>query len=284
MAYGASEDQIGSATVEAVTRLLKTIFNRAVEDELIARSPARHVENPTTAPEGGLRVLETTELARLAAAHSERFRALVWLLGTRGLRIGEAAALRVGDLDLMRGSLRVERTMSEVRGVLIEGPPKTDAGRRTISLPPSLRDMSRSTSPGSRILPTRRRLVFTMPGGGPGRKEGDGGSLRAGAYRKRYFARAVLDAGLDPKLSPHDLRDTAATIAFANGATVKEVQRMLGHAKAQVTLDRYTGVLDSMVARTDERLDAALRESSADPAAFLLPFASSEVIALPTSG
>jgi integrase len=244
------------------TRLLKTVLNRAVEDELIARSPARHVENPTTAPEGGLRVLETTELARLAAAHSERFRALVWLLGTRGLRIGEAAALRVGDLDLMRGTLRVERTMSEVRGILIEGPPKTDAGRRTISLPPSLRDMlaqhlARFSDPKDAAA-----FVFTMPGGGPGRKEGEGGSLRAGAYRKRYFARAVRDAGLDPQLSPHDLRDTAATIAFANGATVKEVQRMLGHTKAAVTLDRYTGVLDSMSARTDERLDVMLRATA----------------------
>jgi integrase len=69
----------------------------------------------------------------------------------------------------------------------------------------------------------------------------------------------VRDAGLDPKLTPHDLRDTAATIAFSNGASVKEVQRMLGHKRAQVTLDRYTGVLDSMAARTDEALDATLR-------------------------
>lgn len=101
--------------------------------------------------------------------------------------------------------------------------------------------------------------VFTMAGGGPGRKEGDGGPIRAGNFRKRTFARAVRDAGLDPDLTPHDLRDTAATIAFANGASVKEVQRMLGHAKAAITLDRYTGVLESMSARTDERLDAVFR-------------------------
>jgi integrase len=69
----------------------------------------------------------------------------------------------------------------------------------------------------------------------------------------------VRDAGLDPELTPHDLRDTAATIAFANGAAVNKVQRMLGHAKAAITLDRYTGVLESMSARTDERLDATFR-------------------------
>lgn len=86
-----------------------------------------------------------------------------------------------------------------------------------------------------------------------------GGSIRPNNFRKRAFHRAVVAAGLDPDLTPHDLRDTAATIAFALGATVKEVQRMLGHSKAAITLDRYTGILESMAMRTDERLEAAFR-------------------------
>jgi integrase len=101
--------------------------------------------------------------------------------------------------------------------------------------------------------------VFTSAGGGPGKRAGEGGPIRSNNFRKRTLARAVRDAGLDPDLTPHDLRDTAAAIAFSNGATVKEVQRMLGHAKASITLDRYTGVLESMSARTDERLDATFR-------------------------
>jgi integrase len=251
---------VGAATVEAATRLLKTVLNRAVEDELIARSPARHVENPSTAPAGGLRVLEAEELARLSDAHPERYRGLVWLLGTRGLRIGEASALRVGDVDLMRGSLAISKTLSEVEGELVEGPPKTDSGARTVSLPPFLRDvlaehLARFSKPRDPAV-----YVFTTPGGGPGRKEGEGGPIRANNFRKRVFRPAAIAAGLDPRLTPHDLRDTAATLAFSHGATVKEVQRMLGHAKASVTLDRYTGVLESMAARTDERLDATLRQ------------------------
>jgi integrase len=197
-------------------------------------------------------VLEAAQLARLAAVHPERLRALVWLLGTRGLRIGEAAALRVADVDTMRGKLSISKTLSEVRGRLIQGPPKTESGARTVTTPPFLRDMlaehiARWSDPED---PTAR--VFRGP---------DGGALRANAYRKRVFARALVEAGLDP-MTPHDLRDTAATLAFANGATVKEVQRMLGHVKASITLDRYTGVLESMQARTDERLDTAFRELS----------------------
>jgi integrase len=120
----------GAATIEAATRLLKTVLNRAVEDEIIARSPARHVENPTTAPEGGLRVLEPAQLHRLAAAVPDRYRFLILLLGYKGPRIGEAAALTIADIDTMRGAVSISKTLSEVGGELVEGPPKTDSGAR----------------------------------------------------------------------------------------------------------------------------------------------------------
>jgi len=69
----------------------------------------------------------------------------------------------------------------------------------------------------------------------------------------------VIASAVDPSLTPHDLRDTAATLASAAGATVKEVSVMLGHANPAVTLRVYTGVLNSMSEQTDERLDAAYR-------------------------
>jgi integrase len=56
---------------------------------------------------------------------------------------------------------------------------------------------------------------------------------------------------------------TTSEITFAHGATLKEIQRMLGHAKASITLDRYTAVLESMQSRTDDRLDAAFRSPEA---------------------
>jgi integrase len=47
-----------------------------------------------------------------------------------------------------------------------------------------------------------------------------------------------------PRITPHDLRDTAASLAIAVGANVKAVQRMLGHASAAMTLDVYTDLFD----------------------------------------
>jgi integrase len=225
-----------------------------VDDQLIGRSPARKIPLGNVDPPGGMRVLEAEQVNALAAAVAERYQALILTLATKGLRIGEAAALQVGDLDLLRGRLTISRTLTEVAGRLTAGPPKTAAGARTASLPPFLRDaltvhLATFSDPTDPAAP-----VFTMAGGGP---------IRPNNFRKRVFAPAVLTAGLDPDLTPHDLRDTAATLALAAGASIKEVSNQLGHSNPAVTLSRYTGVLQSMSARTDEALDAAFRVGSA---------------------
>ncbi|HEX6221133.1 MAG TPA: tyrosine-type recombinase/integrase [Acidimicrobiia bacterium] len=60
---------------------------------------------------------------------------------------------------------------------------------------------------------------------------------------------------------PHDLRYTAASLAISAGASVKAVQRMLGHASAQVTLDRYSHLndddLEDLADSMDPRYGAA---------------------------
>jgi integrase len=84
--------------------------------------------------------------------------------------------------------------------------------------------------------------------------------LRNSNFRHQVFDPAVHRAGLAP-LTPHDLRDTAASLAVASGATVKAVQRMLGRASAAMTLDVYAGLFD------DELGDVADRMSEAAEAA-----------------
>lgn len=244
------EHGAGEATVNAATRLLKSVLNRAIADGKITRSPAAGVKNPAMTPDGGMRVLEPEQVRALVDAHPERFRALALLLAYRGPRIGEAAALRVGDLDLMRGSMTIDESRSDRYGI---GPTKTRR-TRVVSLPPFLRDaltehVARFSDPKD-----PSRFVFTGAQGAP---------LGVQYYRRHTFAEAITTAGLDTDLTPHDLRDTAATLAFKGGGTVREVQLMLGHADPAITLRRYTGVLDSMKAATDAALDAMYREAQA---------------------
>lgn len=113
-------------------------------------------------------------------------------------------------------------------------------------------------------------LFFTSPTGEP---------LRIGNWRRRVWDRAVMDAGLG-RLTPHDLRHTAASLAIASGASVKHVQRMLGHKDAAMTLNVCASLFEDDLDAVSDRLDDAIQKAAA---ASVRPAASSEVIGLASS-
>lgn len=100
----------------------------------------------------------------------------------------------------------------------------------------------------------RDELVFT---------DMRGGVLRNSNYRARVFTPAVAACQMTdpsfPTITPHDLRHTAASLAVSAGANVKALQRMLGHAKASMTLDTYADLFDADLDGVADSLDAAIR-------------------------
>ena len=171
------------------------------------------------------------------------------VLAYTGLRWGEAAALKVHRVDLARRRLDIAESVTEVRGVLTWGTPK-DHQRRVVPLPGSLVPALSEQIRGK----ARDALVFPAP---------EGGVLRNGNFRRRFFDPAVQAAGLSG-ITPHDLRHTAASLAIAAGANVKAVQRMLGHASAAMTLDVYAGLFGDDLASVADRLDEAAVRARAD--------------------
>ena len=60
---------------------------------------------------------------------------------------------------------------------------------------------------------------------------------------------------------PHGLRHTTASLAISAGANVKVVQRMLGHATAAMTLDRYGHLLSDDLAGVADALGKAIEST-----------------------
>lgn len=60
-------------------------------------------------------------------------------------------------------------------------------------------------------------------------------------------------------ITPHNLRDTAASLAIQAGASVVAVARLLGHESAATTLNHYAGLFPSDLDDVAQRLDAAAR-------------------------
>jgi integrase len=113
--------------------VVSQVLKYAVKAKHLPANPADGIELPRK-PEGEQRYLTHEQLHRLAVA-SGRLRTLVLLLGYCGLRFGEAAALRVGDVNLTARRIRVSRSVTNVTGKgLVEGGTKNH-GARTVPVP-----------------------------------------------------------------------------------------------------------------------------------------------------
>ena len=176
---------------------------------------------------------------------------MVRFLAYTGLGWGEMAALRVCDFDMLRRRVNVSRSVTESGG-LVWSTPKTWE-RRSVPFPAVLADELAALMVGK----DRDGLVFT---------DQRGGVLRNSNWRARVFAPAVeacqkADETF-PSVTPHDLRHTAASLAISAGANVKAVQRMLGHAKASMTLDTYADLFDTDLDAVAVELDAAIKAAA----------------------
>jgi integrase len=223
----------GTVTVELAFLVLARILADAVKDRLLASNPARGVKLPKRPPRRNS-YLTAAQLQALAD-EAGRYRSLVLLLGIGGLRWGEAAALRVGDVDFLRRRIGLHRNAVEVNGKFEVGSLKSNKNR-TVALPAFVIDALAETAKGK----GRDDLLW------PSRS---GGYLASPSNPSSWLASAVARCRkADPtfvRVTAHDLRHTAASLAISSGANVKVVQRMLGHASAAMTLDVYADLFDS---------------------------------------
>jgi integrase len=250
---------VGASRCRKAAILFSGMLAAAVRDQRISRNPCDGVPLPRLTAKAQ-RFLDHTELQQLAD-QAGPYRVMVLVLGLAGLRFGECAALRVGDVDLLRRRLRVSRSMSEINGKLILSSTKTHQAR-DVPIGRFLADLLAVEIAGK----APADLLFSSP---------EGESIRLSNWRRRTWDPAIASARMEG-LTPHDLRHTAASLAIASGASVKHVQRMLGHQSAAMTLDVYAGLFDSDLDAVTDRLDAAI---AAAPAAS----PSAEIHALPIS-
>jgi integrase len=242
---------VGRPTTQArAYSLLRTILGTAVDRNLIATA------NPAKVRGGGsvdrakkVRPATLAELETLAAAMPDKHRLMVLLASWCGLRFGELAELRHGDVDIKRGVIRIRRGVIRTRSTDDEGAhrmvtvvktPKSDAGVRDVAIPPHLMPMvedhlTQHAAPGA------DGLLFPGADGGhlaPSSLYGRVATTTAGTERGGWgFYQARHVAGRDD-LRFHDLRHTGAVLAAQTGATLAELMSRLGHSTPAAAL-RY---------------------------------------------
>ena len=234
-------------------RLLSTIMGAAVSDRLIGSNPCQirgaGVERASERP-----LLTPADAQDLADFIARPFRAMVLLAEFCQLRLGELLGLMVDDLDLAGRTVRVERQALELRGDgRVIAQPKTDAGKRTVSLPaglvPELVDHIEAYCPPT----VADRWLFATATGRPW--------WRWEWHVAWSEAKAAVDASrteaglplLPEGLHMHDLRHSGLTLVAMTGVTTKELMRRGGHASPTAAL-RYQHVAEGRDREIGDRL------------------------------
>jgi integrase/recombinase XerD len=218
-----AQQPISAGSINAAIAALRFFFTVTLERPDLVR-PLRVVNEPRKAPV----VLSREEVARLLeAAPGLKYKAALSVAYGAGLRVSEVANLKVSDIDSQRMTLRVE-----------QGKGQRD---RDVMLSPQLLQLLREWWKAA------RPQVWLFPGQNP-----------INPVTARQINRAVTAAktlaGISKRVSPHTLRHSFATHLLEQGADIRVIQVLLGHAKLETTA-LYTRVAVSTIRDVESPLD-----------------------------
>ena len=229
-----AEGGMSRASLQGTKTTARKLFDHARRKGVVPRNPVIDSDLPRVEGPKRTEWWSPAELGTwLRSTEGDRLGGLWALLGSTGMRRGEALALRWSDLD--GSKVRVTKSRIRVADGAAEGEPKTQAGRRTIGLD------ARTTEALARWRKAQatEKLAF-----GPG-YDPDGHMFTDEAGRpldpgrvSRLFLASARRAGLRT-IRLHDVRHSWASAAIEHGMGIKGVSERLGHSKVQVTLDLY---------------------------------------------
>ena len=232
--------------VKRVLISLGSLLGEAQERGLVAQNVVRSLRSNRKRRDGrqkngklkiGVDIPSPAEIRAIVEHVSGRWRPLLLTAIFTGLRASELRGLRWADIDLKRAEIYVRQRADRYNKI---GPPKTDAGERTVPLPPivvnGLREWKLTCPKGD--------LGLVFPNG-RGNIENHPNIVKRG-FLPVQIAAGLLNASGSPKYTGlHSLRHFYASWCMnrkADGGLelpLKNVQERLGHASVAITSDRY---------------------------------------------
>ncbi|WP_455753021.1 tyrosine-type recombinase/integrase [Streptomyces celluloflavus] len=214
-----------STTVAKSYRLLKSILETAVDDELIRRNPCR-IKGAGKETSASGQVATVEQVDALAEAIGIRWRLMVYLAAYGPVRPEEQAELRRKDADVDSVTIAVRKAAPELTtGERAEGPTKSEAGKRIVVLPEFLRaDLRRHLDWYAEKGPNG--LLFVGEKGAPFRRSSFG----------RKWRKARIKVGMPDSFRFYDLRHTGHTLSTRSGATLKDTMVRAGQSTEKAAL------------------------------------------------
>lgn len=231
--------RLAPSTIRTRFNYVHMAFRAAVEDRIIQSDPSARVSLPKVRrAEAAMTIPTPEEMARILAACSPSFRPFVAVCAFAGLRLGEAAGVRVTDVDFLRRTITVGRQVQgQTRGDVDVVAPK-HGSERVVYVPEEL---------------TTMLAEQVVRGGAWGEEQwlfGSSGHLLNRNSAGNQWRRARERAGVTESFTLHDCRHFFASGLIASGCDVVTVQRALGHSSPTITLSVYAHLWPNAEDRT----------------------------------
>jgi integrase len=223
------DNELQPSTIHTRLTNVRGVIRAAVRDRKLSHDVSEGVRLPRQRKATAAMSIPTAEeVGKLLDGAHGHFVAFIALCAFGGLRLGEAAALQVGDIDFLKREIHVRRQVQRANAKQVELRAPKYGSERTVYAPAGLMDMLSEHIKAYRPDGELDRWLFPGEGEHPLHQNSVG-----------YLWRKAKDeAGVDYRL--HDLRHFYASGLIHAGCDVVTVQRALGHGNASVTLTTYS--------------------------------------------
>lgn len=247
-----AEDGYAKSTVKHVRTYLKACFEYALDEDLIAKNPARKLALPNIRKKPCERFLSLKEVQALLNAALPREHLILRIYAVCGLRPGEALSLRIDDFE--GNQLRIDEALKERQlGEDRFGDTKTQESDSYVPVPPDLSreiaewiaDHPRRENPRAFLFLNRRWTAFSV-----------------GNYLKKQLKPLAKSVGI-LDLTQQAFRRTSSTHIQKHG-TIKDMQRHLRHSDPETTLKHYAKAIPESLRTAVAALDAQINGEPGD--------------------
>lgn len=237
---------LAPGTVTTRFNNVRAVFRAAHRDRVIASDPSDGITLPRKRrAEHAMSIPTPEEVGALLMASEVSFRPFIGLCAFAGLRLGEAAAIQLGDVDFMRRTLSVARQVQRANKGQVEVRAPKYGSERVVFIPDGLVTMLAAHV--ETVGPRPDGWLFVGASDGPPHQNTVG----------YWWRKTLKDAGLS-RTKLHDLRHFYASGLIAQGCDVVTVQRALGHSTATTTLNTYSHLWPTAEDRTRKAAQALM--------------------------
>jgi len=249
-----------AATIRRNHQIIHGCLEQAVNNKLISWNPAKSTKLPKLDARK-IRALTPEEMDRfLEVLNEDRWGAAFLLSLGAGVREGELLGLRWQDVDMENATIMINQALARTKSKgLIFDKPKTEESVRLIPLPADIfeaikkhrvREIQKNLAMGKQLK--EKDLVFCTYKGTP---------IGPRNYQRK-FSKMKEKAKIPEDVNLHALRHTYATRLLEEGADLRSVQELLGHADISTT-QIYTHVSPDMKRKAVDKLNGLLTKSNA---------------------